>query len=151
MRYLLIILLLNFYNVLVAQSLIIKGQFVDFNTEEPIPHATIMVKDYLNGTTSDRDGRFLFSTQVDSFNLIVSWLGYFKMEIQNITKASYDTLDLGYFYLIPLSNNALMDKSTSYQSKSSGILALPVYEIEGLKYQPSLNSDKTLIIMLEGN
>lgn len=59
----------------------VKGIVVDASNQEPIPFATIMIKDKSVGTTSDLNGNFSISIPVGSEFLQVNFIGYQPMQV----------------------------------------------------------------------
>jgi hypothetical protein len=60
----------------------IKGKVVDKESKEPIPYASIYIKDKPIGTTSNEEGVFLFHipSKFDQDTLIISVIGYNKFK-----------------------------------------------------------------------
>src|SRR5690606_36540249 len=79
----------------------------DFNNE-PVPFATIAIKGTNNGTTSDLDGLFsIENLPVGNYNLIVSFVGYESIELNDVEVVSNKVTNLN----IPLSaSSATLDE-----------------------------------------
>jgi len=70
------IFLFLFASILVnAQTFTLKGKVVDEN-QEPLPGATILVKEINKGTSSDFDGNFSFELQKGKYQIEVSYIGF---------------------------------------------------------------------------
>lgn len=73
---------LFFSCVLFAQSQrTISGKVVDANDNMPLPGASVIVKGTSNGTATDFDGNFSLDVAADATILIISYLGYKKIEV----------------------------------------------------------------------
>ena len=59
-----------------AQNYNITGKISDANTGEPIPFATVILKNTASGTTTDFEGRYVLKVQVLSDSLKVQVIGY---------------------------------------------------------------------------
>ncbi|MEW7291775.1 carboxypeptidase-like regulatory domain-containing protein [Aquimarina sp. 2304DJ70-9] len=79
-----IITVLIFSLVSNAQNYItISGKVIDQETKEPLPFASIYIKNNATGTTSNKDGTFIFhvSTHLSKEPVIISMIGYKSIEI----------------------------------------------------------------------
>lgn len=76
-----VIIILLSYSV-VAQSLRISGSIYNSETREPIPYVNIRLSETTYGTSSNREGKFVFTTSKKNPILIFSAVGYKKQEIQ---------------------------------------------------------------------
>lgn len=61
-----------------AQSYQLSGKVIDKN-KEPLPGASILVKELKKGTSADFDGNFSFTLNKGTYTLEVSFLGYKKI------------------------------------------------------------------------
>ncbi len=91
MRILTLFILLLTINSYAQENFIsIKGKLIDNNSKEPIPYASVHIKDKAIGTTTNDEGIFLFHVPSDFGNdtLIISVIGYdnFKSKISLITE-----------------------------------------------------------------
>ena len=82
-------------NNLFAQnvSIAISGQIIEESSQEPIPYATVLIvniknSEYINGTTTNEDGKFNFKTKKRNFYVEISFIGY---ESQRISDLSFQT------------------------------------------------------------
>jgi hypothetical protein len=57
-------------------QLLIKGKVIGEKSREPLAFASIIVKSYNRGTTTDIDGKFVLNLSSNSAELIVSHIGY---------------------------------------------------------------------------
>ncbi len=77
----------------------ISGIVLDKNTNSPIEYATIILKQgdkILEGTISNPDGSFLLPISGNgNFNIEISFLGYQKLETENVDVKKNTPLDLG--------------------------------------------------------
>lgn len=80
------ILLIIGTTVFAQQTGTIAGVISDKEyNDEPLPFATIIIKDTQTGTTSDIDGRFsLRDVRVGTYTIMVSFVGYETAEIPNV-------------------------------------------------------------------
>ena len=62
----------------------ISGTVMDGEYNEPLPFATVMIKETGDGTTTDFDGVFSINVQSNSYTLIFSFVGYQTQAIQSI-------------------------------------------------------------------
>ena len=76
----------------------ISGIVLDKNTNSPIEYATIILKQgdkILEGTISNPDGSFLLPISGNgNFNIEISFLGYQKLETENVDVKKNTPLDL---------------------------------------------------------
>lgn len=69
-------------STLTGQVLTLKGSIVDFETNEPIQNVNIQLSNTKLGTTSDSDGIFILSGNINlNDTIIFSFLGYDKKKI----------------------------------------------------------------------
>ena len=77
----------------------ISGIVLDKNTNSPIEYATIILKQggkILEGTISNPDGSFLLPISANgNFSVEISFLGYQKLETENLNVKKNTPLDLG--------------------------------------------------------
>ena len=59
-----------------AQQYVIQGVVTDSLTKEPLPYASVRLKDTTEGTTTGSDGRFYFKTNRSEAVLVISVIGY---------------------------------------------------------------------------
>ena len=69
---------------LVAQDGSIAGRLLDAQTQEPIPFATVRIKNYALGVISNMDGSFRVPERFNGYGdvLVISSMGYRTMEIR---------------------------------------------------------------------
>jgi len=80
--------------ILFSQNIgFVKGYITDSETGEPLFAASIGVKGTSIGTTTDFDGKFEISIAPNDITLIISYIGYNTMEIENI-KIKFDDIYL---------------------------------------------------------
>ena len=66
----------------IAQTGTVGGTVTDSDTRTPVAGASISVKGFLSGTTTDGQGKFQLNTKLPlPFTLIVSGMGYIRQEI----------------------------------------------------------------------
>ena len=70
---------------------ILQGVVTDSLTKEPLPYASVRLKDTTEGTTTGSDGRFYFKTSRSEAVLVVSVIGYndYSRQIRPARNASY--------------------------------------------------------------
>lgn len=83
----------------IAQNIVITGTIVEKATSQPVPYATIVVKDStlhqnLNGVISDENGTFSVSSPKSSIYIEVSFMGYATITVSDITVIN-QTANLG--------------------------------------------------------
>ena len=66
-----------------AQQYILQGVVTDSLTKEPLPYASVRLKDTTEGTTTGSDGRFYFKTSRSEAVLVVSVIGYNDYSLKN--------------------------------------------------------------------
>ena len=62
---------------------ILQGVVTDSLTKEPLPYASVRLKDTTEGTTTGSDGRFYFKTSRSEAVLVVSVIGYNDYSLKN--------------------------------------------------------------------
>ena len=55
---------------------VVQGVVTDSLTKEPLPYASVRLKDTTEGTTTGSDGRFYFKTHRSEAALVISVIGY---------------------------------------------------------------------------
>jgi len=77
-------------SILFAQNSFYNGQIYDFDTEEPLPFANIIIKDQSYGTVSNSQGEFVLDIEnTNNYDTIIfTYMGYenFKVPIKDIKK-----------------------------------------------------------------
>lgn len=63
-----------------AQNVVVRGRVTDASTGEPIPFASIQLKDSMTGDSADADGKYEVEVPADG-SLIFSSIGYIPFEI----------------------------------------------------------------------
>ena len=63
-----------------AQNVVVRGRVTDASTGEPIPFASIQLKDSMTGDSADTDGKYEVEVPADG-SLIFSSIGYIPFEI----------------------------------------------------------------------
>ena len=72
----------------------IMGTVVD-ETNEALPGASVLVKGTTNGTQTDFDGKFIITTNATSGVLVISYIGYKKVEVAfSTSKMNVGTIQL---------------------------------------------------------
>lgn len=89
-----IILLLSFLNSF-SQSL--KGEIIDIDTNEPIPYATVILKnlkgEFLEGVTTDDNGIYNIDYQYGKYDIEASFIGY-ETYMSSVVIDKNTTLDI---------------------------------------------------------
>ena len=70
---------------------VVQGVVTDSLTKEPLPYASVRLKDTTEGTTTGSDGRFYFKTHRSEAVLVISVIGYndYVRTIRPAHNASY--------------------------------------------------------------
>jgi len=78
------ILFFSYTQTALSQSKVIEGIVVDSKTKEPLPYATVGIKNTLVGTATNSEGRFIISipSNLMDSSLFCSYMGYKDFEIQ---------------------------------------------------------------------
>ncbi|MEX2567987.1 MAG: SusC/RagA family TonB-linked outer membrane protein, partial [Cyclobacteriaceae bacterium] len=76
-------------NTAFSQSITVDGTVFDEN-EKPLPGASILVKNTSTGTVTDLEGKYQISVPGPESVLVVSFLGYFKQEVEVGTRNNID-------------------------------------------------------------
>lgn len=84
----------------------IAGKVIDAKTKDAIPFANISLeklpmKRVTTGGTTDLNGNFKFEASINSYNLVISVLGYEKKTVPNIRLFGTKTLNVGKIELTP--------------------------------------------------
>ncbi|WP_299112619.1 carboxypeptidase-like regulatory domain-containing protein [uncultured Winogradskyella sp.] len=82
-----------FTTVAFAQSTI-KGKVIDAEMNSPLPGANVLEKGTTNGVTTDFEGTFTLTTQSDSGEIVISYVGYESKTIQFNGDADLGTIAL---------------------------------------------------------
>ncbi|MFP4663363.1 MAG: DUF5686 family protein [Bacteroidales bacterium] len=78
---------------LTAQTTTISGQIRDADTGEALPFVNISLKGTNQGTISDMEGKFSFSTTQKADSLTISYLGY-KKQILPVIQGEHNKFDI---------------------------------------------------------
>ncbi|WP_438967206.1 TonB-dependent receptor [Flavobacterium sp.] len=112
----LVALLMLTASTIFAQSKI-SGTIMDGEYNEPLPGASVMIKGTQDGTSTNFDGKFEFSTSQTTGTLIISYLGY---ETKSVTfTVTGKTLNVGSIQL-----NANQDELTEIVLVGKGVVDL---------------------------
>ena len=98
---LIIVVAVLFTTTIIAQSTI-TGTVMDADLNSPLPGANVVEKGTTNGVSTDFDGNFTLTTQADSGEVVVSYVGY-----ASITITFNGSQDLGSITLTP--DNSLQE------------------------------------------
>ena len=74
-----------------AQQYVIQGVVTDSLTKEPLPYASVRLKDTTEGTTTGSDGRFYFKTNSSEAVLVISVIGYNDDSRKSILPVTHPT------------------------------------------------------------
>jgi TonB-dependent starch-binding outer membrane protein SusC len=77
----LIIIILFWSNILVAQTVTIKGTVTTDDIQGPLPGVSVQEKGTNNGTTTDFDGNYTLTVSKPTATLIFSYIGYQTKEV----------------------------------------------------------------------
>lgn len=80
-------------SVAFSQAKLIEGKIIDKDTKQPIPFASIGLLGTSKGTSSNLSGQFSLSVN-DSFSIRISCLGYKTLELNNLLKDQFITVEL---------------------------------------------------------
>lgn len=80
-------------SVTLAQNIRLSGFVYNAETKEPIPHVNIRLAETAQGTSTNTEGKFVFSVNKDKPKLIFSAVGY-KKEIVEISSQGNISLDV---------------------------------------------------------
>lgn len=72
---------LNAVEVTQAQQSTVQGRVIDAQTEEPLPGVNILIEGTTTGTVTDDDGNFELNVSDLSSTLIITYIGYNRIEI----------------------------------------------------------------------
>lgn len=86
---------LLFSTVIMAQSTV-TGTVIDAEINAPLPGANVIEKGTTNGASTDFNGKFTLTTQANSGQLVISYVGY-----SSITLSFDGNVDLGNINLTP--------------------------------------------------
>jgi hypothetical protein len=79
-KFLLITILFTTFSF--AQNATVSGQILDKEmNNEPLPFATVLIKETKQNTVTDANGNYSISIQPGSYTLVISYLGYVTKEI----------------------------------------------------------------------
>lgn len=126
------IMLLLFTVTLQAQFQI-NGIVKDSSTSKPLPFATIITNDGMN-TVSDVDGKFSFSTSINTNSFTVSYIGFEKTAIQIEKNKKY------YAVVLSQNTNNLNEIFISKENPALAIIRKTIVAKDGNNPQKKLNS-----------
>lgn len=148
-------LLLAGHITAIAQPVTVRGQVIDFVSDEPVPFANIYFIGNTNGTTSDFDGYYKINLLSKPDSIVISALGY-KTVTKPVTaeanqvinfKLQRDSYNLGEVVVVPGENPAdtfmrqiikhkpknSKENLNSYSYEAYNKVELDLYDIEDLK------------------
>jgi hypothetical protein len=77
-----LLLIVLFSAISFAQNATVSGQILDKEmNNEPLPFATVLIKETKQNTATDENGKYSFSIQPGNYTLVLSYLGYATKEI----------------------------------------------------------------------
>ena len=126
------IMLLLFTVTLQAQFQI-NGIVKDSSTSKPLPFATIITNDGMN-PVSDVDGKFSFSTSINTNSFTVSYIGFEKTAIQIENNKKY------YAVFLSQNTNNLNEIFISRENPALAIIRKTIAAKDGNNPQKKLNS-----------
>lgn len=83
-----IFILTLFVGFLGAAQTTISGIVIDGEFNEPLPFASVLVRETGSGTTTDFDGAFSIDVTSGAYTLVFSFVGYQTQEISNVDAAT---------------------------------------------------------------
>src|ERR1700744_2416480 len=86
---LLLILLLGFFSLALAQNRTIKGKVTDAKDGSPLPGVTVIVKGAAGGTQTDLNGAYTLTVAASAKTLVFRYIGFKEADLP-ITGATLD-------------------------------------------------------------
>ena len=120
---------------------VVSGRILNDTDKLPIPDASVQVKGTTTGTRTNADGTFSISAPQNNSVLVISFVGYEKMEVTVSGKTNLSDVNL-----IPLSGNLNAVVVTGYSSQKKRDItgAVSVVNVSNLKSVPSGTTESLL-------
>lgn len=125
--------MLLLFTVTLQAQFQINGIVKDSTTSKPLPFATIITNDGMN-TVSDVDGKFSFSTSINTNSFTVSYIGFEKTAIQIEKNKKY------YAVVLSQNTNNLNEIFISKENPALAIIRKTIVAKDGNNPQKKLNS-----------
>lgn len=125
--------MLLLFTVTLQAQFQINGIVKDSSTSKPLPFATIITNDGAN-TVSDVDGKFSFSTSINTNSFTVSYIGFEKSAIQIEKNKKY------YAVVLSQNTNNLNEIFISRENPALAIIRKTIAAKDGNNPQKKLNS-----------
>lgn len=125
--------MLLLFTVTLQAQFQINGIVKDSSTSKPLPFATIITNDGMN-TVSDVDGKFSFSTSINTNSFTVSYIGFEKTAIQIEKNKKY------YAVVLSQNTNNLNEIFISRENPALAIIRKTIAAKDGNNPQKKLNS-----------
>lgn len=125
--------MLLLFTVTLQAQFQINGIVKDSSTSKPLPFATIITNDGMN-TVSDVDGKFSFSTSINTNSFTVSYIGFEKTAIQIEKNKKY------YAVVLSQNTNNLNEIFISKENPALAIIRKTIVAKDGNNPQKKLNS-----------
>lgn len=126
--------MMAFTNMALGQSITVNGTVFDDN-EDPLPGASILVKNTTTGTITDLDGKYQIQVPDSEAVLVVSFLGYVTQEIAVGTRTTIDVnllpqlSDLSEVVVVGYGDQRRVNITGSVESiDGSAIIRQPVFQ-----------------------
>jgi len=121
-----LVFLLSAYLLTAQDKGTIQGKVIDKEmNNEPLPFANVFIKDSQVGTTTDLDGIYTFTAAPGTYTIIVSYVGYEKIEVPNIVVKAGEVTTLEGIVLAAAEGMALKEvivKSTVQKESVAALL-----------------------------
>jgi hypothetical protein len=148
-HFLILLVFLVTANMTWAQGGVIKGRVYDHKNNEPLPFVNIIIDGKpAQGTTSDKDGKFIITRVAPEFvRLVASFVGYKKYVSEDflVTNSHPVIID------IPMDQNAVTLQTievrpSSIERKEESPLSLQKLTIQEIEKSPGANRDISKVI-----
>ena len=155
-------------NSVFAQKISLTGAVTDENSNDNIPFASVAIfslnnESPVSGTVSDKNGKFELKINPGKYNLEISFIGYTKKVIENISITSEEnSVDLGVILLAPANINLDEIEITALQNTVSTKIDRKVYSasdfetaqggtaVDVLNRLPSVSVDPNGVVSVRG-
>ena len=130
-----------FFTTGIFAQKIISGRILNDNDKQPVPDASVKVKGTTTGTKTNSDGSFTISAPRDNSVLVITVVGFEKVEIPVSGRTTIPDVNLK---IISADLNAVVVTGYSAQRKRDITGAVSVVNVANLKSVPSGTTESLL-------
>lgn len=126
-----------------SQKGIISGQTLDAEmNSEPLPFANVFIKGTTTGATTDFDGNFSLNVDEGIVTLVISFVGYQTIEIENINVVAGETVELNPIILKADEGESLDEVAVTASTKKESVQSLLTEQKKAVELKTAIGADE---------